>query len=86
MHLKKSIGEQKMLLIQLKIKEDADHAGLSQLQEHFNLDMLLQDNHCWVSLNNNWLIVVDQKVSNVKDVVVLGQNGLLIILITLVLF
>jgi hypothetical protein len=46
MHLKKSIGEQKMLLIQLKIKEDADHAGLSQLQEHFNLDMLLQDNHC----------------------------------------
>lgn len=46
MHLKKSIGEQKMFLIQLKIKEDADHAGLSQRQEHFNLDMLLQDNHC----------------------------------------
>jgi hypothetical protein len=40
--LNKLIGEQEMFLIQLKIKEDVDHAGLSQLQAHFNLGLLLQ--------------------------------------------
>jgi len=50
-------GELKELLIQLKTKDNVDHAGLSQPLLPLKENTLLRLENSFLSLNNNLLIV-----------------------------
>lgn len=52
-----SIGDKKVLLALLKTKECADHAGHFQQLEKCNAILLLNQEFCQATLNNNWSIV-----------------------------
>lgn len=74
-----SIGELQVPLQELKTKEAVDHVGHFQPQEPQKELLKLNTEIFQTILNNNQLIVVDQKDSNVKDAMEHGQNGLLTI-------
>jgi len=63
-------GEPKELLTQLKTKDNADHAGLSQPPLPLKENTSLRLEHSFLSLNNNSLIALQP----VKDVTEVGNQ------------
>lgn len=62
------IGQKRELSIQLKIKDNADHAGLFQLQDHLKVLLLLKKEDFFNYQSNNWLTVQQRKNTEIKVV------------------
>lgn len=62
-----STGLPRELLPPLKIKDNVDHAGPFPLPVFWKVPQKSKQEIFKVSLNNNWLIVVDQQDLDAKD-------------------